>query len=336
MQQVNIVLMGKSGVGKSTIVNAVIGEYKAEEGRNKRTTTCQKKYCINKRIKTHVGDVEFGINIVDTMGLEIDEAITEKTLKDIKKCLQEVENRHSEDINIIWFCINQESDRIEPEELRLLDQITFEYEIPFIILLTKCKSTGEELLAEINKLVPEIKKIRVIAKEYKISGGYTISAFGIDEALEFTVVEYDEYKIQLLTNKLKRVENDLQRVENLKKQGKKLIEYYSKKANKAANFSVLGLPRIFSLCKHLIKDINHTIGIDDSKLAEEIFSDYVVGVILSPLMAVPFLGKLMAESYIESVGDGYLDLLIGIVEKNSYDKNVKERIVSEIRRRKNG
>ena len=43
----NFIIIGNSGVGKSTLINEIFGEYLAQEGNGKRTTLESKKYESN-------------------------------------------------------------------------------------------------------------------------------------------------------------------------------------------------------------------------------------------------------------------------------------------------
>lgn len=83
MKKVRIVIMGKSGVGKSTIINAVIGETLAETA----AITCENKVYTYKRLvatstndRGLYGKVNCEISLYDTVGLEIDSNITNETL----------------------------------------------------------------------------------------------------------------------------------------------------------------------------------------------------------------------------------------------------------------
>ena len=44
LQKMNLILIGTSGVGKSTLINEIFGEQLAKEGMGTRTTVESKKY----------------------------------------------------------------------------------------------------------------------------------------------------------------------------------------------------------------------------------------------------------------------------------------------------
>jgi predicted GTPase len=76
-------IIGPSGVGKSTLINELYGEYLAEEGSGKKYTTKGKKYISDK--------IPF-MSLIDTVGAEIGK---EHTLEDVEK----------DTLNIIQMCI---------------------------------------------------------------------------------------------------------------------------------------------------------------------------------------------------------------------------------------
>ena len=78
----NFIIIGTSGVGKSTLINELFGEKLAAEGNGKRTTTENKKY--ESKL------VPF-MSILDTVGTEIG---TGHKLSDVlKETLEEIMNK---------------------------------------------------------------------------------------------------------------------------------------------------------------------------------------------------------------------------------------------------
>lgn len=87
MDKLNLILMGKTGAGKSTLVNTVMGENVAPV----KVATRESKVYSREMMIPMVRDMETGlfsmvaktVCLHDTVGLEIDQAITERTLEDI-------------------------------------------------------------------------------------------------------------------------------------------------------------------------------------------------------------------------------------------------------------
>ncbi len=335
MINANIVLLGKTGTGKSTIVNALLGRDQALEGKGKSCTQENKTYSLAQQYNFSGGSSDWlEMKILDTVGLEIDAKITKKTLNDIKRYIEKASAESETDINIVWFCINQECSRFESFELDLINEMSIEYEIPFVVLLTQCRGENDELEREINATIPSIRTFNVVAKPIRIRNGFVIEPFGLDEALAFSIEEYDKYKVKLLNQKLLLLEQKDKFASDIRNDGEGIIQKYSRKARKAARFSVLGLPVILTYCKKMIFEINSLVGIVDKKrMTDEMISSIAAGIVLSLPMVVPIFGKMMAESYIESIGESYLEIVIKAYKESISIDDMKRRIISEIDRR---
>jgi len=94
----NFIIIGNSGVGKSTLINEILLEKLAQEGIGKRTTLESKKY--------ESKSVPF-LSLLDTMGTEIGTGhklidILKETLKEITDKLDS--NDPNEHIHCILYC----------------------------------------------------------------------------------------------------------------------------------------------------------------------------------------------------------------------------------------
>ena len=180
----NVVVIGKTGVGKSTLINSVFGENVAEVGLGRPVTQS-----IRKLEKEGTP-----LAIYDTPGLELQgDHSAENLLEQVTNLINE--GIQSEDVNqaihCIWYCINTASSRVEPTEmnfLRKLGENTKRCNVPVILVLTQAfsKKKTEKMVTALRKEnLPVRQVVPVLAQDYEISEDYPkIKAFGIDKLVE--------------------------------------------------------------------------------------------------------------------------------------------------------
>ena len=170
--KVNIALIGKTGVGKSTLINAVFNENLAETGIGRPVTQNFKEY-------SKEGSY---INLFDTKGFELERY---KDILDQLKTL--ISSRKTQDpsthIHLAWFCINSTSNRIEDAEISFINELGAL--IPVIVVLTQSINPNKELFERIEIEAPNVKQIiRVLAMDYEIEGMGVKAAYGLDNLVD--------------------------------------------------------------------------------------------------------------------------------------------------------
>lgn len=239
LKTLNIIVAGKTGVGKSTLINAVFREELAETGMGKPVTDHMRK--LTKK--------DVPLAIYDTRGFELGKEVQSEVKKEVIDTISK--GFATEDINkaihCIWYCINTASNRIEPEEIEWLrelsrnDQIT---RVPIIIVLTQSFSKKNadilrKMLIDENLDVANI--VPVLAMDYEIDDEYIAKSYGLDVLIKVMG--------QVLPDEL---EDTLQHLQIVSLGEKKRRAQAAVKAAAATAISVAVTPIPFSDCALLI------------------------------------------------------------------------------------
>ncbi|MBQ6519351.1 MAG: GTPase domain-containing protein [Anaerolineaceae bacterium] len=137
MAKGNVLVLGNSGVGKSTLINAVLGENKAETGFGIKGTSSE--------ITVYQGE-EIDFNLIDTVGFEPQKAFWELEPKAIKTVREWCKNaaldeKAENDINIIWFCVDGTAAKLFTKTIKDLLRATSIWKaVPIIAVITKSYS----------------------------------------------------------------------------------------------------------------------------------------------------------------------------------------------------
>lgn len=198
LNMLNIIVAGKTGVGKSTLVNAVFREKLAQTGMGKPVTDHMRK--ITKK--------GVPISIYDTRGFELGKEVQTQVKHEVIDTISK--GLATQDINkaihCIWYCINTASNRVEPEEIQWLRELSKENQItqvPIIIVLTQSFSKKNadalrKMLLEENLDVVQI--VPVLAQDYEIDDEYVAKAYGLDALIHIMGQALPEELMDTLQN----------------------------------------------------------------------------------------------------------------------------------------
>lgn len=131
----NIVLFGRTGAGKSSFINYILGSNVAPTGCGEPVTRTFDEYEFALRNG-------IAIRIFDSKGLEVDgykDAIEE--ILDFIKCRSN-SNNVLEWIHSIFYCINIDRARLEDEEVRFIHKVGEIVGYPVHIIITHCRGAN--------------------------------------------------------------------------------------------------------------------------------------------------------------------------------------------------
>lgn len=192
VEKPNVVVVGNSGVGKSTLINALLQSYEAETGTGE---------AVTKNIRVHENDA-LGFRLIDTIGFEPGFLNQNKAINALRKWSKDsIKNDEKEQqINLIWYCIDGTSRKMFKKNIDMLSRATSVWpSVPIIVVITKSYSKPErdenvrmvlrgfesnkKLSANLKAIIP------VVASTYRIDEELNINVTpdGLGELLAETV-----------------------------------------------------------------------------------------------------------------------------------------------------
>ncbi len=178
LKTLNLMVLGKTGVGKSTLINTLFGEQRVQTGLGRPITT---------DIERIPGD---HLTICDTPGLELggENSMTNLLGQVVDVINKQVEEGTLDDaIHCILYCVSTPSRRFEDQEAEFIKKLQTKihtHNIPIFVVLTQSfnKNDSAALKEYIESLSLKIKAIvPVLATPYYVDEDYTAKPRGIAE-----------------------------------------------------------------------------------------------------------------------------------------------------------
>ena len=173
----NILISGQTGVGKSTLINAVFRVPLAEEGTGKPVTKNVQRYDVP----------GVPVTIYDTPGIELGHA-KKDVIRDYMKTIADSRKGGPDMvIHVAWYCIDAGQTRVQDYDVEIVRALAAE--VPVILVLTQCiddqRATALEQTIAAEKLSIEGSPVRTLARERTVAG-HTIPPRGLEELVERT------------------------------------------------------------------------------------------------------------------------------------------------------
>ena len=282
LEKMNFIVIGTSGVGKSTLINEIFGEQLAKEGMGKRTTIESKRY--ESKL------VPF-ISLLDTMGTEI--GTGHKLVDVLKETLDEIINKldkndPNEHVHCIIYCTS--SNRFFEDELDVILKLREKYDgkkLPIVIVYTRAtkdeeaenaKKTINEFLTKHGESLSDdifgITFIKVNAREEKfdnLGDVFYKASFGLPHLMSTCIKKGEKsYRYAIKSSLIQIGKNSIK--EYMENMYEKLTNnnYFNYLAEKyEPNFS-----DYISFCFYKMTDIDEQKGISKKEL--QILKKYLI------------------------------------------------------------
>lgn len=180
LENLNILVLGLTGVGKSSLINAIFGEETAKAGAGAPVTQFIEKYALE-------AEESIPISLYDSPGCEIDKGPA--FLADIRNFLKKQRQSGIEgQIHIAWYVVSASGARFQDFEVKIIRSLQDE-NIPVIIVLSQCDRASRK---EIDGVTEEINNygfekvytiLEISASPLEV---FKIPPFGLDELVEKT------------------------------------------------------------------------------------------------------------------------------------------------------
>ncbi len=173
----NILISGQTGVGKSTLINAVFRVRLADEGVGKPVTTHVQRYDVP----------GVPVTIFDTPGIELGQAKND-VIREYKKTITDSRKGSPNDvIHVAWYCVDAGQVRIQDFDIEIVRALAGE--VPVILVLTQC--IDDERAGDLERVIAEEglpiegPPVHTLARERRVAG-QTLPPKGLEELVERT------------------------------------------------------------------------------------------------------------------------------------------------------
>ena len=140
----NILVVGATGAGKSSLVNTIFGVDFAQTGTGKPITQTTTKYTIE----------NMPINLFDTKGYELGSEEHTRFLDEMHTYMEDQNKPVQEQIHMVWYVISASNHRITDLDLEMIEKFRVIGK-PICIIFTKCDLVSESTLQDLSQVLQD-------------------------------------------------------------------------------------------------------------------------------------------------------------------------------------
>ena len=195
MQLGNVLLIGESGVGKSTLINAVLKREETEVGFGMTGTT--------QKMEIYEGE-GLPFRVIDTIGFEPTFFRKTKAINAVKKWSkdsarkkkEEADDQEDKQIHAIWFCVEGTRRKLFYDTIKSMLRATGMWKsIPIVVVITKSYSSTEseeniKMVKEAFRKTRQSERLKevipVVAAPFVIQDDIIVPPKGIDVLIDKT------------------------------------------------------------------------------------------------------------------------------------------------------
>lgn len=173
IEKPNVLLIGGTGVGKSSLLNLCFGESFSQTGVGNPVTQFMQKYT-----KPSVPVV-----IYDSKGYEIGSSQESDFMNDVIKFCVTPSSNIANKIHLAWYCIQASSARITDFDINVINQIRAA-KIPIAIILTKADLISDEDAIEFRKAISkELPNVQI----FETSTSVSLKGLQLNELIKWSI-----------------------------------------------------------------------------------------------------------------------------------------------------